>query len=49
MERNKNAILSQAGADDFKAGRKEKQVFKAEKTFKLDGQQLWLGVKILVR
>jgi len=49
LTRNKELVLSQVIVEDLILGRKAKQIFNIEKEFKVDGQNLWLGLKIVVR
>ncbi len=49
LEQNKKLILSQTRAKDFISQKREKQVFDIEKQFELNGQEIWLGLRIVVR
>ena len=45
LSRNREFILAELTAKDFLAGDRPKQVFDIEKEFKIDSQNLWLGIK----
>ena len=45
LERNREFILIELTAKDFLEGDRPKQVFDIEKQFKIDNQNLWLGIK----
>lgn len=45
LSQKKSFVLSKIKVYRFELGRKPRQVFDIEKTFKIDGQELWLAVK----
>lgn len=45
LERNKKTILKEIVVKDLLEGDRPKRVFDIEKTFKLEGQKLWLGIR----
>ena len=45
LSEKKPFILSETRAYKFDLGKKSKQVFDVEKTFNIDGQELWLAIK----
>ncbi len=47
LKRSGKEVLKQTKADDFIIAKREKQVFDIEKKFNLDGQEFWLGLKLL--
>ncbi len=49
LNHNKELILSQTRAKDFISQRKEKEIFNIEREIKINNQELWLGLKIVVR
>ena len=49
LVRNKKLILLQIRAKDFILQRKEKQRFNIERQLNIDGQEIWLALKIVVK
>ncbi len=45
LEKNKKFILKEITVKEFLAGDRPKRVFDIEKTFKIEGQELWLGIR----
>jgi len=45
LSREKSFILSETKAYRFELGKRTKRVFDVEKTFQIDGHELWLGIR----
>jgi len=47
LTRNKDSILKEIKAEDFRLGERPKQVFNVEREIKVEQQKLWLGIRKL--
>ncbi len=45
LTKNKNSILKEIKAEDFRLGEKPKQVFNIERELKVEQQKLWIGLR----